>query len=592
MPPKQNNSLPLKVKPKGYSCKPTLLLGLPSGGEWAKYLSHILIHDIMYSTTSTFMGEYITNRQDQLDYLLTHDGKKLLDITKQFGGSVIASDDQIIKQQTLEVNTKRLKELTDGIIYQAVIVDDTYFIREPQITKFVMDQYAKGSSIIVMTMEGIFDLSVLRRNFNVDWNLCAYTTRSIELTDSGSSIIGGDAFPYSDRYVKANFVTGEGQLFTEHLHPGDYEDEEDYPNGPPPPEPGSPIVTVTRGDKSVSYFGFVNPSDVSYGAILLKLCYVTESVKLLNSTANNNNDVLLPLQSVKVIAQSYGWKEVDHNKNSRMISFKKESTRINVYYTTGTVGTCLNHPKSGKTQLFRRDITINTLKDIFLNPRVHTGGGYYKRKNITQKWKLEGKNVFLSDSARRWQYVAQTTGLMGIDSKDMKLVQDIVTEWESLYWDAGDQPDLERTKFSCGSRGGLLKMMYQVANSTCGCTVQCWSHNSDQLYAGESMPYNHKCDNLASFLQSHQADVMMIKVMFNSLSRDVRIELMQWFMGRECVGMHLADEQGEVIFTKWSLCVHYAHIDYGEIMYPKKAGLCSCCGILTSKKKAEERDYW
>lgn len=106
------------------------------------------------------------------------------------------------------------------------------------------------------------------------------------------------------------------------------------------------------------------------------------------------------------------------------------------------------------------------------------------------------------------------------------------------------------------------------------------------------MPYNHKCDNLASFLQSHQADVMMIKVMFNSLSRDVRIELMQWFMGRECVGMHLADEQGEVIFTKWSLCVHYAHIDYGEIMYPKKAGLCSCCGILTSKKKAEERDYW
>ena len=122
-----------------------------------------------------------------------------------------------------------------------------------------------------MAMEGIFDLSVLRRNFNVDWNLCAYTTRSIELTESGSSIIG-DAFPYSDRYVKANFVTGEGQLFTEHLHPGDYEDEEDYPNGPPPPEPGSPIVTVTRGDKSVSYFGFVNPSDVSYGAILLKLC--------------------------------------------------------------------------------------------------------------------------------------------------------------------------------------------------------------------------------------------------------------------------------------------------------------------------------
>jgi ribonuclease HI len=83
----------------------------------------------------------------------------------------------------------------------------------------------------------------------------------------------GDAFPFGHQYVKANFVVGEGELFTEYQHPEDYEDEEDFPDGPPPPDPGSPVVTLLGKDKSVSYFGFVNPLDVSYGSILLKLCY-------------------------------------------------------------------------------------------------------------------------------------------------------------------------------------------------------------------------------------------------------------------------------------------------------------------------------
>mmetsp|Transcript_25824 Transcript_25824/g.43867 ORF Transcript_25824/g.43867 Transcript_25824/m.43867 type:complete len:133 (+) Transcript_25824:730-1128(+) len=55
--------------------------------------------------------------------------------------------------------------------------------------------------------------------------------------------------------------------------PEDYEDEEDYPDGPPPPTPGSPVIMSLGESKSVSYFGFSNPLDVSYGAIMLKLCY-------------------------------------------------------------------------------------------------------------------------------------------------------------------------------------------------------------------------------------------------------------------------------------------------------------------------------
>jgi len=54
--------------------------------------------------------------------------------------------------------------------------------------------------------------------------------------------------------------------------------------------------------------------------------------------------------------------------------------RINVYFTTGTVGTCLDHPRQGKTQLFRRNVTLTILREIFRDPRVHTDRGYQRVK--------------------------------------------------------------------------------------------------------------------------------------------------------------------------------------------------------------------
>ena len=55
----------------------------------------------------------------------------------------------------------------------------------------------------------------------------------------------------------------------------------------------------------------------------------------------------------------------------------KGNIRINVYWTTGTVGTCLDHPRQGKTQLFRRNVDLSSLRAIFQNPRTHTGSGYH-----------------------------------------------------------------------------------------------------------------------------------------------------------------------------------------------------------------------
>lgn len=283
---------------------------------------------------------------------------------------------------------------------------------------------------------------------------------------------------------------------------------------------------------------------------------------------------------VRHVAARHGYTEICHNETSRMISFRNGSTRINVYYTTGTVGTCLNHPKRGKSQLFRRNVDLVTLDQIFANPRIHTGTGYYHRKHITQKWKLGGSNnIFLNDSARRWQYLGETSGLFQIYPQDMQTVMVICTKWDSLYWDDGCPPDMHDSKYACGSHGGLSRMLYEVVEETCG-ICRCWSHVKDQYYDGGERPFDHICGNLIEFMRHHKQDVKRIKNNLMSLNKEVRIEMMQWLIGREACGFHFVDSDGIVIQSKWSDMIDESHLDYGRMAYPKKAGLCLCCGIV------------
>lgn len=52
------------------------------------------------------------------------------------------------------------------------------------------------------------------------------------------------------------------------------------------------------------------------------------------------------------------------------------SNKKNKFYT---VGTAINHPVRGKTQLFRRFCDKEEVEKILMNPRIHTGKGYYER---------------------------------------------------------------------------------------------------------------------------------------------------------------------------------------------------------------------
>ena len=58
--------------------------------------------------------------------------------------------------------------------------------------------------------------------------------------------------------------------------------------------------------------------------------------------------------------------------------------RINVFFTTGSVGTCLKHPqRQHGTQLFRRNVAAAELAAIFRDPRAHTDRGYCTREQLS-----------------------------------------------------------------------------------------------------------------------------------------------------------------------------------------------------------------
>ena len=87
----------------------------------------------------------------------------------------------------------------------------------------------------------------------------------------------------------------------------------------------------------------------------------------------------LNIKQIREFSVRYFWKEIDFQPKNCMISFSKGRMRLNVYYTTLTVASCLSHPTKGKTQLFRKCLKLEEVEKIFVNPRVHTNKGYYTK---------------------------------------------------------------------------------------------------------------------------------------------------------------------------------------------------------------------
>ena len=111
----------------------------------------------------------------------------------------------------------------------------------------------------------------------------------------------------------------------------------------------------------------------------------------------------LSLPAVRNAAADADLYEVYFNEQSRVISFAPGNvyrgdttllTRMNVYYTTGTIATCLDHPVQGKTQLFRRNITdISVVRELMQDPRLHTGLGYHRADRTPKRRKTSARGT-------------------------------------------------------------------------------------------------------------------------------------------------------------------------------------------------------
>jgi len=91
-------------------------------------------------------------------------------------------------------------------------------------------------------------------------------------------------------------------------------------------------------------------------------------------------------EQILELALGSEWQEIANVKDPTLISFRKNingaKARINVWWTTMTVGTSLKHPIKGKTQLFRRNVSDKLMIMIFQNPRVHTDRGYQRKTHV------------------------------------------------------------------------------------------------------------------------------------------------------------------------------------------------------------------
>lgn len=70
----------------------------------------------------------------------------------------------------------------------------------------------------------------------------------------------------------------------------------------------------------------------------------------------------------------------DPYMRSFLVPSDNGNCRVNVWSNKRnhlfTVGTYLNHPKQGPTQLFRKNLTEKQVLELLIEPRKHTGQGY------------------------------------------------------------------------------------------------------------------------------------------------------------------------------------------------------------------------
>lgn len=77
------------------------------------------------------------------------------------------------------------------------------------------------------------------------------------------------------------------------------------------------------------------------------------------------------------LIQQNNWEVLKYHDKNYILNLKRGQVKMNVYLSTLTIQTSMKHPKRGRTQLNRKNLTQNELRAVFKDPRVHTKKGYY-----------------------------------------------------------------------------------------------------------------------------------------------------------------------------------------------------------------------
>jgi hypothetical protein len=312
--------------------------------------------------------------------------------------------------------------------------------------------------------------------------------------------------------------------------------------------------------------------------------------------------MVLPIEEVRSLAASHGYKEIQHNATSRAIIFRDNSGRmqVNVYYTTGTVGTCLNHPKQGKTQLFRRGVhTVEVLSTIFQNPRaVHTGTGYKLRKNMWQPdEKKSGSNTSSEqdeeperDLVRRWRYVCAATDLCKTRQEEENVLQ-FCKLWNAVEFPSlVDSSNMENLRPGAGcvlwnlmaetaaKKHGMLQALDFMADNESDRSLIRIDSNEATCYCPDGVQFKKLYADELSELQ---------RLLLSEFSNTTCEQLLIWFFARHRSGNLLVRTDSgrfgepDAMFPRDD--VDEIHREYSKLYYPQKTKRCLLCDRLVAQ---------
>ena len=129
-------------------------------------------------------------------------------------------------------------------------------------------------------------------------------------------------------------------------------------------------------------------------------------------------------------------------------------------------------------------------------------------------------------------------------------------------------------------------VLHDVVRDTIGDFHVCLAQEVNDYLAGKrGEPETHDTDGLCgcskgeAFLEKHVHGLVSLHQKFMSLRKDLRLELADWLLKRSQTDHYFTDTRFKPLMTQYHNSLHFAHLEYGQMHYPRKAGLCEHCGV-------------